>query len=249
MSEAIVHLYWLGESCFVMQAKGLTILTDPFNGSFGYEVKSIPAVDLVTVSHEHGGHNNVAMAAGKPLVLRGLTVGGAEFGKIDQKVRNAVRVFTVRSYHHEVGGSRRGKNAIFVFDILSSNPPTRLVHMGDFGEKRLVDDRLGVLKPVDVLLLPVGGYYTIGAVEAKKVVAALKPKIVVPMHWKTERVPAEYPTSDVRPFLEGRQDMILNDVASGNHLAVTADLLDRACEAGEPLIVPLDYGPPPIAAA
>jgi len=244
MSEALVHLYWLGESCFVLQAGKTRILTDPFDASFGYGAPTIQGVDVVTISHEHAGHNNAALAAGKPLLLRGLTPGSAEFNRIDQKVKT-VRIFTVPSYHHVLGGTPRGRNAIFAFDVLTATPPPRIVHMGDFGERHVDAGRRRALGAIDVLLLPVGGYYTIGAAEARAIVAELRPRIVVPMHWKTERMPADYPTTDVGPFLRGKEDAVLNDVASGNHLTVTTELLQRAGEAGEPLIVPLDFGPPP----
>jgi len=243
MERVIVMVFWLGQSCFVIQTDDVTILTDPYNSRMGYEVRQVEGVNLVTVSHEHGDHNNVAMAVGKPLVIRGLTEGGKDFNRLDQKVKN-VRVFTVNSYHDQEQGAKRGRNAIFVFEIASDSKPLRVVHMGDFGEKRLGEARIKAIGSSDVLLLPVGGYYTIGPAEANQVLADLRPKIVVPMHYKTAKT-QRLPIQDAAAFLQGKKHVIQSGLATGNRLAVTSSLLKQAEEAGEPLIVPLEFGPPP----
>jgi len=243
MEPVIAVLFWLGQSCFVIQAGDTTLLTDPFNAQMGYDVSRVEGVDVVTVSHEHGDHNNAAMAAGNPVILRGLANRGAEFSAVDQKVKN-VRIFSVNSFHDDRQGAQRGKNAILVFEILSANPPLRIVHMGDFGEKRLDPPRIKAIGPVDVLLLPVGGFYTIGVAEANQLLADLKPKIVVPMHWKTAKTP-NLPIQTNASFLEGKKHVLREGPVSGNRLTITASLLKQAQEAGEPLIVPLEFGPPP----
>jgi L-ascorbate metabolism protein UlaG (beta-lactamase superfamily) len=243
MEQAIAMIFWLGQACFVIQAGDVTILTDPFNAQIGYDVSRVKGVDLVTVSHEHGDHNNTQMAVGNPLVLRGLAKRGAEFNAIDQKVKS-VRVYSVSSNHDEANGAKRGKNAIFVFEIQSASPPLRIVHMGDFGEKRLDAARIKAIGSVDVLLLPVGGFYTIGSTEANQVLADLQPKIVVPMHWKTAKI-ANLPIQDSTDFLKGKKHILREGAASGNKLVITASLLKQAKEAGEPTIVPLEFGPPP----
>jgi len=243
MEPALAVIFWLGQACFVIQAGDVTIVTDPFDAKVGYEVPRLEAIDIVTVSHEHFDHNNIAMAAGTPLVLRGLAKRGADFNKVDERAKS-VRVYSVNSYHDEAGGTKRGKNAIFVFEILSTSPPLRVVHMGDFGERQLGAERIKAIGPVDVLMLPVGGYFTIGPSEANQVLADLQPKIVVPMHWKTAKT--DLPIQNVAPFLQGKKHVIREGAVSGNRLVVTASLLKQAKEAGEPLIVPLEFGPPPL---
>lgn len=246
MEQVIAMIFWLGQASFVIQTPETTILTDPFNAQLGYEVKKVEGVDIVTVSHEHGDHNNVAMAAGQPTVLRGLeSAGGREtkFNSFDKKIGD-VHVQSVTSYHDEAKGAKRGKNIIFVFEIQSVEPPVRVVHMGDFGEERLSEAQRKAIGRVDVLMLPVGGFYTIDAARANQVLADLKPKICIPMHWKTEKT-ERLPIKDSAPFLEGKKNILRDGAASGNRLALTRSLLDRAAKAGEPLIVPLEFGPPP----
>ncbi|MCX8036182.1 MAG: MBL fold metallo-hydrolase [Candidatus Sumerlaeia bacterium] len=241
MEAILAAIFWLGQSCFVIQTSDATILADPFDPKMGYAVTKVEGVHVVTISHEHFDHNNMAMAAGTPLVLRGLTAGGADVASLDQKVRN-VRIRTVPSLHSADG--KRGKNAIFVFDIEGAGTPLRIVHMGDFGEKQLGAERIKALAPVDVLLLPVGGFYTIGPAEANQILADLKPRIVVPMHWKTAKT-AGLPIQNADEFLKGKKHILRDGAVSGNRLDVSASLLKRATDAGEPLIALLDFGPPP----
>jgi len=176
--EAAINLTWLGQSTFILAtSSGLTALLDPMGASVGYPLTTITGVDLVTVSHEHSDHNNVGLAAGSPLVLRGLA--GSDWAKIDQTVKG-VRVRTVPTYHDDSQGSQRGKNAIFVFELEG----LKLAHLGDLGHV-LTPDQLKALGPVEVILLPVGGAYTVDGRGAAEVVGQLNPRVIVPMHYKT----------------------------------------------------------------
>jgi len=247
MEQALAVIFWLGQACFVIQTDGVTILTDPFNAQVGYEVTQIPGVDVVTVSHEHFDHNNVAMAEGSPAVLRGLAKGGKSVNAIDEKVKG-VRIYTVSSYHDDAKGAKRGLNAIFVFEVplrdALTSAPLRIVHMGDFGETRLDPERIKAIGPVDVLLVPVGGFYTIDAAGADQLLADLHPKIVVPMHWKTAKT-EKLPIQSDSEFLKNKKHVLRGGAVSGNRLMITRGLLKQAQDAGEPLIAPLEFGPPP----
>jgi len=176
--EATISLTWYGQSTFVLTTNtGLKALLDPTGPGTGYNIPTVTGVDLVTVSHEHSDHNNVSLAGGNPLVLRGLA--GNDWAKIDQTVKG-VRVWTVSTFHDDTQGSQRGKNAIFVFDV----DGLRLAHLGDLGHP-LSPEQIKDVGPVDVILIPVGGFYTIDAKAAVEVVNQLNPKVVVPMHYKT----------------------------------------------------------------
>ena len=173
-APASVTLTWLGQSTFVMSTStGLKALLDPTNpGTF--KPAPVDGLDLVTVTHEHPDHNYVKLATGNPDIIRGLASG--EVAKIDQTVKG-VRIRTVASFHDAQQGAQRGKNAIFVFEM----PGIRLVHLGDLGHT-LDGQQLSAIGPVDVVLLPVGGGFTVDAKTALEVAGQLKAKVIVPMH-------------------------------------------------------------------
>ena len=176
--DAAITLTWFGQSTFVLKTStGLNALLDPTGPGTGYTIPTQSDIDLVTVSHEHSDHNAVSLAAGSPLVLKGLA--GNDWAKIDQTIKG-VRVRTVGVYHDDSQGSQRGKNAIFIFDV----DGLRLAHLGDLGHT-LSPEQIKDLSPVDVILIPVGGFYTIDGKAAADVVNQLGPKIVIPMHYKT----------------------------------------------------------------
>lgn len=193
-SPGPLTLTWLGQSCFIIRSPGGTqILVDPFGKLVGYEVPSIK-VDAVTVSHEHFDHNNVAMAQDKPVILRGLKDG--DWGKIDQTVGD-VHIRSVGVYHDDKNGAQRGKNAVMIFETGGKT----IVHLGDLGHQ-LTPEQIKAIGRVDVLLIPVGGNYTIDAAGATRVVSALKPKIVIPMHYKTAKLKVDIAPLDA--FLQGK---------------------------------------------
>ncbi len=176
-----VTFKWFGQSCFLIETSQNTrIITDPMKmGS--YMIPEDIKPDIVTVSHEHFDHNQVDVVSGKPEVLRGLTSGGADFAAIDQKIKD-VRIYTVPSYHDKTQGSQRGKNAIFVFEF----DGIKVVHLGDLGDS-LAPASVQKIGAVDVVMIPVGGTYTIFGKEADHVISQLNPKLIVfPMHFKTD---------------------------------------------------------------
>ncbi len=186
------EIRWLGHAMFLItDALGIRTLTDPY-GEIGYPLPASPMeVDLVTVSHEHGDHNNVGLARPTARVVRGLTKDGWAAVKEDM---GETAVTAIPSYHDEKGGSQRGRNAIFIIDASGA----RIVHCGDLGHP-LPEETVRRLGKVDVLLLPVGGVYTLDAKAAAQVVEQVQPQVTVPMHYKLPGL--VYPLSDVEPFL------------------------------------------------
>ena len=176
-------LTWLGHATFLLATStGVTVLLDPLGSGVGYPVDPVSDVDVVTISHEHSDHNNAARATGNPLVLRGLA--GSDWSKIDQAVQG-VHIRTVPSYHDDTQGSQRGKNAIFVFEVGGLT----MAHLGDLGHI-LNADQVKAVGAVDVVMIPVGGFYTIDGRTAGQVVEALNPKLISPMHYKTPALSA-----------------------------------------------------------
>ncbi len=200
------QIQYLGHSSFLMtSATGTKILMDPLSaGSTKYAITTIYGVDAVTVGHEHGDHNFVAMAAGTPLIIRGLAGTGANvtWNAVDQTVKG-VRITSISPavpvYHDNVSGAARGKNTIFIYEV----DGLRIVYMSDLGHT-LSPAAVQAIGRADVILIPVGGSYTIDAVDATTVVGQLNPKVVIPMHYKTPAQPASWPGVGIDAFLVGK---------------------------------------------
>ncbi|MCD6300256.1 MAG: MBL fold metallo-hydrolase [Dehalococcoidales bacterium] len=186
-----MKIKWLGHASFAITSDtGIKIITDPYKTDerIGYgEIEE--SADIVTVSHEHSDHNNVAAVKGNPEVVRETAkVKGLEFKGIP-------------TYHDTVQGQQRGKNTIFCFEV----DGIRICHLGDLGHS-LSDKQLAELGEVDILLIPVGGYFTIDAEVASQICGRLAPRVVIPMHYKTDK--CFLPIADVDEFLQGKENIV-----------------------------------------
>lgn len=161
---------WLGHSCFKIQDKtgadGVIIVTDPFDKATGLKVPSAEA-DIVTISHDHHDHNNVAAIKGNPYIIK--TAG-------EYETKN-VFVEGIDSAH---GSNISLNNIIFRIDM----DDISVTHLGDLGQA-LDTKQLEKLEGTDILLIPVGGKYTLDAKKAIEVIGQIEPRIVIPMHYKT----------------------------------------------------------------
>jgi len=173
-----VKLTWFGHACFLIEHQDVRILTDPFDSSVGYRVPSVSA-DIVTESHQHFDHNAHHLLKGDFQLIK--EPGEYSFKKL--------KIKGVKTFHDEAGGSRRGTNIVFAFEF----PEWTVVHLGDLGHI-LSPQQVEAINQVNVLLIPVGGTFTVGPEEAKKIVEQLQPNVVVPMHYKTK-----YIKFDLRP--------------------------------------------------
>lgn len=151
---------WLGHACFRLEQGDYSILIDPYEGVEGYPDICAEA-NAVYCSHGHHDHNYTA----------GVTLLPSR--------EDPFTVTEVASFHDEKGGALRGSNTIRVFEAGG----VRVCHLGDLGHP-LSTEQVSVIGPVDVLLVPVGGFYTVGAEEAKAVVRQLNPRCAVPMHYR-----------------------------------------------------------------
>ncbi len=195
---AAASIQWFGQSTFLLTtSRGTRLLTDPTNASGGYAIQPFQGVDVVTITHEHGDHNNLALAPGNPVVIRGLR--DNDWAQVDQTVKD-VKVKTVPTYHDNQNGSQRGKNAVFLVEV----DGLRIVHLGDLGHV-LSQEQVAIMGPVDALLIPVGGFFTIDPVAATKVLEQLSPKAAIPMHYKTPKMNPQWSGGPVDPFLEGKK--------------------------------------------
>jgi L-ascorbate metabolism protein UlaG (beta-lactamase superfamily) len=156
---------------------------DPFPKGIGYDLPQGLKADIVTISHEHFDHNNVAFVSGKPRVIRGLTADKKGWARVDEKLKD-VSIRTVGVYHDAEKGAKRGLDTVFIFEVGG----VRIAHLGDLGHV-LTNQQLAAIGAVDVLLIPVGGTFTIDALTATQVVEQMRPRLmVIPMHYKTDAV-------------------------------------------------------------
>jgi L-ascorbate metabolism protein UlaG (beta-lactamase superfamily) len=185
-----MKIKWLGHSSFLITSDtGLRIITDPYEVGGGLSYGQIKeSADIVIVSHDHADHNNVAAVQGNPKVVRGtVEVKGIKFKGIP-------------TYHDEAGGGQRGRNTILCFEV----DGMRLCHLGDLGHQ-LSDSQAADLGKIDILFIPVGGFYTIDAKVATQLCDRLKPKVVIPMHYKIAK--CAYPITGVEEFLRGKKEV------------------------------------------
>ncbi len=164
-----MEIAWLGHSCFRLRAREAAIVTDPCPKSTGYNMGR-PTADIVTVSHDHEGHNAVQGVAGSPRVVRG--PGEYEVA--------TVLITGIRTYHDSQRGAQWGHNTVFVIETENM----RLCHLGDLGHVP-TPEQAEAMGGVDILLVPVGGGNTLGAAAAAETASLLEPKLVIPMHYAT----------------------------------------------------------------
>lgn len=178
-----MRIRWFGQSAYLLTGEK-RVFVDPFGdmsaaASRGLEFR-YPAIegveaDLLLVTHEHGDHNGVEAIGGDPVVLR------SRAGTFDSPVGEVV---AVASEHDDRAGTARGPNTIMVFAL----DGLRVCHLGDFGQPALRPEQREAIGAVDVLFVPAGGGPTIGGESAAALVRALAPRLVVPMHYRTEAV-------------------------------------------------------------
>jgi L-ascorbate metabolism protein UlaG (beta-lactamase superfamily) len=172
--DVYMMISYLGQSCFKLQDKlgpeGVTLVTDPFGKDLGLKVPNFEA-DIVIISHDHSDHNNAGALRGTPFVID-------MPGEYDVK---GVMVQGIDTFHDNKKGEERGKNIVYRIEM----DDLTIVHLGDLGHV-LTDEQLEQLDGVDILMIPVGGKYTIDAKAAVEVIGQLEPRIVIPMHYKMD---------------------------------------------------------------
>ena len=187
-----MKLKWLGHSCFLITSDtGLRIITDPYTSGGGIRYAPVnEAADIVMVSHDHFDHNAVSSVPGKPEVVTGN-------GVRDVK---GIQFRGVATYHDTSRGGERGANTVFCFFV----DGVKLCHLGDLGHK-LSREQIDEIGAVDILLVPVGGFFTIDAKVAGQVCDDLDPRVVVPMHYKTPKL--DFPVAGVEDFVRDKENV------------------------------------------
>jgi len=173
-----MQIFWKGHSFFQILAnigKGnqVKIVIDPFSEEIGLKLPKIEA-DILLISHSHHDHNNKKAISGNPFLIEGP-------GEYEVK---GVYVEGVHSWHDQKEGQERGENTIYTIEA----EEMKICHLGDLGEKKLTDEQLEKIGDVDVLMVPVGGVFTISAKEAISIMAQIEPKITIPMHYSIPKL-------------------------------------------------------------
>jgi len=192
----MAKITWAGQSCFqilVSNSKDIQvyIVIDPFDEKIGLKLPNLNA-DILLVTHDHYDHNNVddikpsSAGGGNPFLIKGP-------GEYEVK---GVFIQGIPSFHDNQEGRERGNNTIYTIETEGM----RICHLGDLGQKQLTDEQLDKIGTVDILMIPVGGTYTISSAEAPKVIGQIDPKIVIPMHYSLPKLKVDL--EDVNKFLK-----------------------------------------------
>lgn len=179
-----MKLKWYGHSCFGLTfANGTTLITDPFDDTTGYPLCTARA-DAVTSSHDHFDHNHIASVSGQPAMIN--TPGAHEIG--------GVKVTGTASFHDPEGGKLRGRNVIFSIE----GDGLKIVHLGDLGHA-LNEEQLSAISGADLMLIPIGGTFTITTAQAVELIAQAKPRTAVAMHFHNAY--CQFPITDEKEFI------------------------------------------------
>ena len=174
----MAKINWAGQSCFQISVSNsrdhsADIVIDPFDEKIGLKVPSFSA-DILLVTHQHYDHNNVKAVKGTPFVISGP-------GEYEVK---EVFIKGISSFHDDKEGKERGQNTIYT--IFAED--LKFCHLGDLGQKQLTDEQLEKIGNVDILMIPVGGQFTISSQEAQRIISQIDPKIVIPMHYELPKL-------------------------------------------------------------
>ena len=167
-----MDITYLGHSAFKIKGKKVTVVTDPFDSTMlGLKFPKNIEANIVTVSHDHADHNSTDQIVGSPFIVHGP-------GEYEV---SGVGIIGISSFHDGVKGKERGKNTIYNIEV----DGVHIVHLGDLGDM-ISDKDIEQLGTVHILMVPVGGFYTITAKQANELIAEIEPSIVIPMHYGRE---------------------------------------------------------------
>jgi len=173
-----MNIIWHGQSFFEIitkdrEGKELKIAVDPFDESIGLKVPKTEA-QILLITHQHSDHNNKKAISGSPFLVE-------EPGEYEI---NGVYIQGIPAFHDDSQGEERGVVTIYVIE----SEGIKICHLGDLGQKELTPEQLDQIGDVDILMVPVGGVYTIGAKGASRIISQIEPKLVIPMHYQVPKL-------------------------------------------------------------
>ena len=198
----MAKIYWAGQSCFQISVSNskdhsADIVIDPFDEeAVGLKLPNLSA-DILLVTHDHKDHNAIKDVKGTPFVIQGP-------GEYEVK---EVFIQGIPAFHDDVNGKERGQSTIYLIEA----EDLRFCHLGDLGQKQLTDEQLEKIDGVDVLMIPVGGDFTIDSSAAQKIIGQIEPKIVIPMHYALPKLKMKL--DEVSKFLKtmGKNSVVAQD--------------------------------------
>lgn len=212
-----MDIKWYGHSCFRLRDRAGIVVTDPFPRTLGYERPPRLRADIVTISHEHENHSDLRGFQGEPFVINGP-------GEYEV---SGIFVTGIRTFHDNKKGKDRGFNTIYLIQYEDMS----VCHLGDLGHVPS-QEQVEELNEVDILLVPVGGAGALTAAQAAEVVSLIEPRLVVPMHYRTEVY-----SGQLEPVEKFLKEMGLKEVPTEAELKVTKNQLPE-----ETQVVLLSYG-------
>lgn len=182
-----MHIIWHGQSCFQIIAspkigEQIKIVIDPFSEEIGLKLPKLEP-EIVLVTHGHYDHSNIKGVSGSPFLIEG----PGEYERKDIFIQG------IPSYHDEKEGKERGQNTIYTIEA----EDMRLCHLGDFGQKELSPEQLEAMGDIDILMVPVGGNFTIDAKGAAKIISQIEPRIAIPMHYHLPKLKVKIDELDI----------------------------------------------------
>ena len=168
-----MQIVWHGHSLFQITTNPeknnlVKIVIDPFDKSIGLRIPKLEA-DILLITHQHHDHNNIKAVTGNPFLIE---------GPGEYEVKNTF-IQGIPAFHDDSQGKERGRNTIYTIE----SEGLKICHLGDLGQKELNEEQLEKIGRVDILMIPIGGIYTISAKESGKIMSQLEPKITIPMHY------------------------------------------------------------------
>lgn len=168
-----MNIFWFGQACFQIttsrnKEKEISIVIDPFSEDTGLKMPQLEA-DILLLTHQHPDHSNKKIISGNYFLISGP-------GEYETK---NIFIQGIASFHDNSQGKERGENTIYTVEA----EELKICHLGDLGQKELTDEQLELIGDVDILMIPVGGIFTISAKEAVRIMSQIEPKIIIPMHY------------------------------------------------------------------
>lgn len=203
-----MEIKWFGQSCFELKGDKAKLVIDPYEDKIGFKMPKLSS-DILAITHDHFDHNNTKAISGDPFVINGP-------GEYEVK---GISVTGIPTFHDDKNGQERGENLVYIIEI----DGIRICHLGDLGHK-LDDLQTDLIDGVDILLIPVGGEFTIDAKKAGEVIEQIEPRIVIPMHYQIQKLTGVKGFAKVDDFLS---EMGVKDINKKDLLKVKKDKLPQ----------------------